>query len=163
MPARTQGGRTASSRSRRAEEAAWSKQPVRIGSPGHHVARTRACTASTISNSARSFRKPDRRPRLASGGKTTTSEVIPAPGRDEDNPASRSRDGAAACPSGRPEPSKHTPIRSRDSSEKDTLKPISVARSSSVPAAQRLPIKPIPAHQKPMILQARQPVQEKVH
>src|SRR5438094_4167066 len=41
------------------------------------------------------------------------SVVTRAWGRASDNPASRSRDGAAACPSGRPEPSKQTPMRSR--------------------------------------------------
>src|SRR5450755_739186 len=47
------------------------------------------------------------------------SELTRAPRRDEDNPASRRRDGAAACPSGRPQPSKHTPMSSGNSPKKD--------------------------------------------
>ena len=66
--------------------------------------------------SARGFRGEGTR--VGSRSDTTMSEVTRAPGRDEANPASRSRDGAAACPSGRPEPSKHTPMRSRDTSKR---------------------------------------------
>ena len=49
--------------------------------PAANAACTRAYTASTISNSARSFRKPARRPRVGSGSATTMSEVTRAPGR----------------------------------------------------------------------------------
>ena len=56
------------------------------------------------------------------------SEPTRAPGRAEDNPASRRSEGAAASQSGRPEPSKHTPIRSSDSARRGILKPFTVAR-----------------------------------
>ena len=75
----------------------------------------RAWTASTISNSARSFRKPASCPRVHRARRRRHPGLMREPGTAHDSPASRSRCGAAACPTARPEPSKQTPISSSDS------------------------------------------------
>lgn len=66
----------------------------------------------TISSSARSFTNPAG-PRAAMGSETMTSGVKLARScRAAARPAARSAAGALACPARRPEPSKHTPMRS---------------------------------------------------
>src|ERR671937_718878 len=60
------------------------------------AARTRAYTASTISRSARSLRKPASGPRIGSGSATTMSALTRVPRRDSAKPASRSREVADA-------------------------------------------------------------------